>query len=147
MKIKKSTPDSEIASKFSVEEILRRFMLAKEHSNRWDAERDRLRDFIKEHVEEGKYGNIYLEKSEGTPRVYATSEGNRILQEGCLVDVGIIPYPKGLKPGTVVNVVDDESGEVLRRGTIVDNRDCFSRKPPVNLKLMEVPDNEPTTDS
>jgi hypothetical protein len=139
MKIKKSTPDSEIASKFTTEEILRKFMLAKNYSNRWDAERDRLRDFIKEHVEPGQYGNIILDKGEGTPRVYATSEGNRLIQEGCLIDVGIIPYPKGLKPGTSVNVVDEATGEVLRKGVIVDNRDCFSKKPPVQLKLTEVP--------
>ena len=144
MKIKKSTPDSEIASKFTVEEILCRFMTAKDHSNRWDAERDRLRDFIKEHVEEGRYGSVILVKSEGTPRCYATSEGNRLLQEGCLVDVGIIPYPKGVKPGTVVNVVDESTGEILRKGVIVDNRDCYSKKPPINLKLTEVPVNEPS---
>ena len=140
--IKKSTPDSEIASKLTPEEILGRFVSAKEHSNRWDAERDKLRQFIQEHMEPGRYGAFILDKSEGTPRVYATSEGNRILQEGCLIDVGIIPYPKGLKAGTVVNVVEDATGEVLRKGRVMDNRDCFSKKPPTQIKITEVPDED-----
>lgn len=139
--IKKSTPDSEIASKLTPEEILGRFCSAKEYSNRWDAERDKLRKFIQEHMEPGRYGQFILDKSEGTPRVYATSLGNGYLQDGVIIDVGIIPYPKSLKAGTKVNIVDDESGEILRRGQIVDNKECFSKKPPVQLKITEVPDD------
>lgn len=140
--IKKSTPDSEIASKLTPEEILGRFVNAKEHSNRWDAERDKLRSFIQERMEPGRYGAFILDKTEGTPRVYATSRGNGVLQDAVIIDPGLIPYPKGLKGGTDVHVIDATTKEVLRIGKVVDNRECFSRKPPIQLKITEVPEDE-----
>jgi hypothetical protein len=140
--IKKSTPDSEIATKLTPEEILGRFVDAKAHANRWDAERDKLRSFIQEHMVSGRYGAYVLDKTEGTARVYATSAGNVILQSGILIDPGLIPYPKSLKAGIDVKVIDAITGEVLRLGKTVDNKDCFSKKPPINLKITEVPEDE-----
>lgn len=140
--LKGNTTDAEIVSRLTPEEILGRFAKSKEHANRWDTERDRLRTFIQDHIEPGRYGQFILEKTLGSPRVYATSEGNTILQTGILINPGLIPYPKGLKAGTAVNVVDQATGEILRRGVVIANADCFSKKPPTNIKLTEIPNED-----
>lgn len=141
MIIKASTTDEEIASKFTTEEILGKFLKAKPLSNRWSAEADRLRKFIQLHIEAGRYGAFILEKKDGSPRVSATKEGNAALQSALVIDVGLLA-PKVI-PGQEVWVIN-EDGETVAHGNIVDNKNLFSKKPPKMVTLTEVPD-EPST--
>mgnify|MGYP001016848045 CR=1 FL=1 len=136
--IKGSTTDSEIATSLTPEEILGRFTTSKAQANIWDAERDRLRSFIQEHMTSGRYGNLVLELSQGTARVYASSTGNAMLQTGVILDMGLIPKP--IKGGTSVIIVNADTGEELGRGKVVANDACFSKKPPTTVKIMEVPE-------
>ena len=136
MIIKKSTTDTEIATKLSSEEILHKFAVAKKQANRWDAERDRLRKFIQEHMEPGKYGQFILDKALGTPRVYASSAGNAFLQVGLAIDTGLVP--KQLKAGQEVAIYS-VGGEKLVSGIVLDNSVLFSKKAPTQITLMEVP--------
>lgn len=138
--IKASTPDDEIVSKLSNEEILAKFADAKGYSTRWDAERDRLRKFIQEHMDSGRYGKFILEKKDGTARVYASSEGNKFIQCGLMIDMGLLSKP--LKDGTGVVVVDAETNEELTSGIVVGNNRLYSKKPPINIKLTEIPDED-----
>lgn len=140
--VKASTPDHEIAAKLTSEEVLERFDGAKEHANRWDAERDRLRTYIQEHLPTGRYGSYVLVKKEGTPRVYSSTLGNKMIQTGLVIDLGLFGKPP--KGGQKVSVVT-ETGEVIAEGITVSNSELFSKKPPINISLTEVPD-EPETD-
>lgn len=135
--IKGSTTDSEIASCLSTEDILGRFVHSKEQANVWDAERDRLRKFIQEHVAPGRHGRFILELKQGTPRVYTTSEGNRAVQTCCVIDMGLIP--KLPKAGKQVTIVDEKTGEILGRGVVLDNGSLYTRQPPTNVMITEVP--------
>jgi len=142
MIIKASTTDEEIATKLTTEEILGKFHAAKAYSNRWSAESDRLRKFIQKHIESGRYGAFILEKSDGTPRVQATKQGNAAIQSALIIDVGIVP-PK-TTPGQEVWVINKD-GETIAEGSIVDNKLLFSKNPPKMVKLTEVPDESTTT--
>jgi len=139
MIIKASTTDQEIAMRFSDEQVLAKFHVAKAHSNKWSAEADRLRKYIQKNIDSGHYGAFILEKKDGTPRVSATKEGNAAIQGAVVIDVGLIP-PK-IKGGTPVIVID-ENGEELATGRIVDNRTLYNKKPPVMVNLTEVPADE-----
>ncbi len=134
--VKGSTTDSEIASTFKSEEILERFARAKEYSNRWDTERDRLRKFIQDRMEPGRYGKYILDISEGSPRVYVNKEGNQMVLNGVIVDAGLLHQP--IKGGIRVRVVDLD-GEILAEGETVANSTLFTRKPPLKIDLTEVP--------
>lgn len=138
--IKGSTTDSEIASTLSTEDILGRFVNSKEQANVWDAERDRLRKFIQEHVAPGRHGRFILELKQGTPRVYTTSEGNRAVQACCVVDMGLIP--KIPKAGKSVLLVDEKTGEQLGKGVVLSNDSLYTRTPPINVVITEVPDEK-----
>ena len=138
--IKGSTTDSEIATQLSTEDILGRFVQAKEAANAVDAERDRLRKFIQEHVAPGRHGRFVLELKSGTPRVYTTSEGNRAVQTCCVVDMGLIP--KIPKAGKHVLIVDEKTGEQLGKGVILDNGSLYSRNPPINVNITEIPNED-----
>ena len=137
MIIKASTSDSDLASRFSHEEILGRFYESKPKANRWSAEADRLRKFIQAHIEPGRYGAFILEKKDGTPRVTATSQGNAALQGALVVDVGLIPAKA--KPGQEVWVIN-EDGETIAHGTVVDNKLLFNKKAPQMVNLTEIPE-------
>jgi hypothetical protein len=136
--IKGSTSDSEIASQLTTEEILGRFVSSKEQANVWDAERDRLRKFIQEHIQPGRHGKFVLELKQGTPRVYSTSLGNQALQTACVIDMGLIPKP--IKAGKTVKIIDDKTGEILGTGFVVDNGSLYTRTPPTNVNIIELPE-------
>jgi hypothetical protein len=142
MIIKASTTDQEIAMKYTDEEVLAKFHVAKAHSNRWSAESDRLRKYIQNHIGSGHYGAFILEKKEGTPRVSATKAGNAALQGALVIDIGLLP-PK-FKAGTQVIVID-LNGEEIATGELVANDTLFNKKPPIMVNLTEVPNDESLT--
>lgn len=143
MIIKTKTTDLELSSKFSTEALLVRFAKAKAAASKSDTERDRLRKFIQQHVASGRYGDMILDKTTGSPRVYVNSAGNEAIQSCIVIDTGI--DAKLLKGGTEVTLV--HSGGTQLQGSVVDNETLYSRKASVKLTLMEVPnDPGPATD-
>lgn len=138
--VKGATTDSEIAAAFTPEEILGRFAAAKEYSNRWDTERDRLRKFIQERMKPGRYGKFILDISEGSPRVYVNTEGNQMVLNGVIIDAGLLHKP--IKGGQEVSIIVTKTGEILTTGVTVANTSLFSRKPPIMINLTEVPNED-----
>lgn len=140
MKIKKSTSDLEIRAALSPEEILTEFDEAKAQANIWDAKRDRLRDYINDRIEAGRYGNWVLEKSLGTPRVSSNSAGNQYLQFGVIIEPHSQP-DELFKPDMQVLVMDS-NGIILLEGLVIDNKLLFNKTAPRQLKLVEIPADE-----
>jgi len=130
--LRKNTPDA-IIEQFSHEDVLRAFQEAKAEANVADAARDRLRDYVKEHVEAGQHGSFILEKKQGAERAYANSEGLHYLRVGV-----IIGGDKQPMPGTEVTV-RDKDGHVLSRGVIIDNLGLYTEGGSVTLKIIELP--------
>lgn len=129
--VKKTTPDA-ILEQFDDETLLRAFQDAKATANVADAARDRLRDYVKEHVEAGQHGPFILEKKLGSERAYANSEGVHFLREGLIVS-----GPR-VEPGLEVTVRDKE-GHILSRGVVIDNEGLYSVGGSVTLKIIELP--------
>jgi hypothetical protein len=82
-RITKSTAVAAIKARFpSVEDLLKRFEVAKAQANLWDGERDGIREVVKT-LEPGMYGDVVLAKSESAPVLYPNSSGKHQL-ENCI---------------------------------------------------------------
>lgn len=136
--IKASTPDVEIATLMSPEEILIRFAAAKPKANQWSTEADRLRKYIQDNLASGQYGSMILTKKLGSPRMTATSLGNQCLQYSIIINPATIVK---LKPGEQV-IILNLAGEQLASGVLVDNTVLYNKNPPQMVDVMEIPDND-----
>ena len=133
MSITKSTRDSIIEEKFKDEEdLLRRFDYIKKVANAADAERDRLREYIRDHIPSGRYGKATLGFRETSERIYANSEGNFQLEHGFIAVIDDARAP--LKPDTVYKLHHD--GKVVATLTQLDNTDLYTKKGSITITLV-----------
>lgn len=132
MLVKKATPDA-LLDKLGHEKVLRMFKEARTTANTADAARDRLRDYVKDHVPAGQHGPFVLDKVVGSERAYANSDGLHYLRDGL-----IIAGPQ-VEPGFEVTV-RDKDGHVISRGIVVDNKGLYTSGGSMTLKLIELPE-------
>lgn len=95
-RITKSTAIAAIKARFeTTEALLARFEIAKDQANKWDGERDGLREAVKT-LEGGRYGNTVLSWSTTAAVMYPNAAGKHQIENTMQTS---IPVPQGLEPG------------------------------------------------
>lgn len=134
MAITAKTRDAEIQDAFQDHEaVLKRFDAIKKIANAADAERDRLRDYIRDVIPAGAHGKASLAFAESSERIYANSEGNYYLEQAFIAEVTgsrqpIIPYHE--------YKLHDKDGKVVATLRSIDNLDLYTKKGSVTIKLV-----------
>jgi hypothetical protein len=81
-----STADAVLQALYpKTNDLLKRFEEVKAQANVADAERDRLRKYIQEHVPAGKYEDVILTKEPTAEQVYVNADGKHALKYATLV--------------------------------------------------------------
>lgn len=157
MKITKSTADAVLHELYAdkTEQLLKRFEEVKALANAVDAERDRLRKYLQEHVDVGRYGNMILDKEVGTSVMYPNTEGKFALEHGVIV-MGIAKpeqtvtaslYTHKLTTDALLHELQKgrehlesylEAG-YLGSGPIADNDRLYQYSTPIKIKITELP--------
>lgn len=102
-RITKSTAVAAIKARFdSMEDLLRRFEVAKNQANVWDGERDGLREAVKT-LDGGMYGDVMLSWTTTAPVLYPNSSGKFHLEE-CLQTT--IPLSADHEAGNPVSAIE-----------------------------------------
>ena len=156
MKITKSTADAVLDALYAgkTEQLLRRFEEVKALANVADAERDRLRKYLQEQVDVGRYGNMILNKEIGTSVMYPNAEGKFALEHGVIV-MGVEKpiqasmvnlYAHKLTADALLHELQKgrehlerylEAG-YLGSGPMVDNDRLYQCSAPIKIKITEL---------
>lgn len=82
-----STADAVLQALYpKTSDLLKRFEEVKVTANVADAERDRLRKYIQEHVDPGQYEDVILTFTPTAEQTYVNAEGKHVLKNYALVD-------------------------------------------------------------
>ena len=134
MAITKKTRDNEIKAQFQDEEaLLKRFDHIKKLANAADAERDRLRDYIRANIPEGRHGKASLAFDESSERIYANSEGNYYLEHAFIAEVTDSRLP--ITPCHEYKL-HNKDGKVVATLRSIDNTDLYTKKGSVTIRLV-----------
>jgi hypothetical protein len=139
MNITGSTPDEVIKGLFKKEsELLAHFDEVRKTANAADAERDRLRDYIKDNIEPGRYDNVLFSYRNAGSRAYANSSGLNALEN--YVIVAPTEFNQECVPEDGEVTIRNHAGEIVWRGKVVVNADLFKRQQQQNVVISLIPE-------
>jgi transcription elongation GreA/GreB family factor len=117
--------------------LLKRFDAVRKTANAVDAERDRLRKYIQARVPAARYEDVMLTFKDAGTRQYANSAGLSALQTAVIV-VATSAQEREVAFGDEVTV-RNKAGEIVYRGTLVDNEQLYTESETRNIQIVVIP--------